>query len=142
MLKIGHHWIRLQHSIDEFIVEAAKYLGEEYNADDCIHNMDMNFLEEGDDHSEFSDEQEDDPAPGENWPKTLLRPKIAVIPLSFNLEIDRCKKLDVAGLVIQEITLWKGQANDMLDAIKVHLGDKAVLFRITVQPAKLQATTT
>ncbi|KAG2745656.1 hypothetical protein P692DRAFT_20741228, partial [Suillus brevipes Sb2] len=34
------------------------------------------------------------------------------------------------------------QANDMLHAIRVHLADKAVLFRTTVRPARSQVTTT
>ncbi|KAG1837171.1 hypothetical protein DFJ58DRAFT_734523 [Suillus subalutaceus] len=122
-----------------FIAGAARYLGEEYDVDDCIADMDMDFLEDGLDTDCSSN---DVPDSGGHQPRVLFRPEIAVIPLLSNLGLERCKELGVIGLVRQEITLREGQANDMLHAIRVHLADKAVLFRTTVRLAKSQATAT
>ncbi|KAG1854635.1 hypothetical protein F4604DRAFT_1932698 [Suillus subluteus] len=138
-LEIGCRWVRLQHSIDEFIAGVARYLGEEYDGDDCIADMDVHFLEDGLDSNWSSNNILDS---GRHPPRVLFRPEIAVIPLLSNLGLERCKELGVIGLVRKEITLCEGQANDMLHVIRVHLADKAVLFRTTVRPAKSQATTT
>ncbi|KAG1725096.1 hypothetical protein EDB19DRAFT_1833904 [Suillus lakei] len=75
-------------------------------------------------------------------PRALFRPEIVVIPLPSNLGMERCEQLGAVDLVRQEITLREGQANDMLHAIRVHLADKAILFRTTVRPAKSQARST
>ncbi|KAG1721902.1 uncharacterized protein EDB91DRAFT_1256307 [Suillus paluster] len=140
VLEMGRRWIRLQHSIDEFVATAGRYLGDDYDSDHCIPNMDVKFLRNG---SGSSDEDaDDDGAPGVRHPTALFRPKIVVIPLPSNLGMERCRELGVAGLIRQEITLREGQANDMLHAIRVHLADKVVLFRTTVRPAKSQARTT
>lgn len=72
----------------------------------------------------------------------LFQPEKILISLPSNLGRDRCEELGIDGLVRQEITLREGQANDMLHAIRVHLADKAMLFRTTVRPARSQATTT
>ncbi|KAG1837769.1 hypothetical protein F4604DRAFT_1692091 [Suillus subluteus] len=53
-----------------------------------------------------------------------------------------CAEWGVADLVLQEISLREGQANDALHAIRVNLADKAVLFRTTVRSAKSQARST
>ncbi|KAG2124301.1 hypothetical protein BD769DRAFT_1306641, partial [Suillus cothurnatus] len=45
-------------------------------------------------------------------------------------------------LMKEEITLHEGQANDALHAIRVHLGDMAIIFQNTVQSAKSQASST
>ncbi|KAG1868423.1 hypothetical protein F4604DRAFT_1927293 [Suillus subluteus] len=138
-LEIGRRQVRLQHSIDEFIAGVARYLGKEYDGDDCITDMDMDFLEDGLDSDCSSD---DVPDSGGHQPQVLFRPEIAGIPLPSNLGLERCEELGVVGLVRKEITLRDGQANDMLHVIRVHLADKAVLFRTTVRLAKSQATTT
>ncbi|KAG0701033.1 hypothetical protein DFH29DRAFT_876211 [Suillus ampliporus] len=133
----------LQHSIDEFIAAAGRYLGEGYDADDCIPDMDIEFLDDGPDGGASTDEDIEDVRDlGDNHPKGLFRPEMVVIPLPSNLGIYRCEELGTAGLVRQETTLREGQANDMLHAIRVHLADKAVLFRTTIRPAKSQARTT
>ncbi|KAG0699572.1 hypothetical protein DFH29DRAFT_877228 [Suillus ampliporus] len=142
MLEIGHRRIRLQHSIDKFVAAAGRYLGEGYDADDCIPDMDIKFLDDGPDGSASTNEDiEDVRDPGDNHPKGLFRPEMVVIPLPSNLGIYRCE-LGAARLVRQETTLREGQANDMLHAIRVHLADKAVLFRTIIRPAKSQARTT
>ncbi|KAG1844237.1 hypothetical protein F4604DRAFT_1937648 [Suillus subluteus] len=69
-------------------------------------------------------------------------PEALVIPLPSNIGIERCAEWGVANLVLQEISLREGQANDALHAIRVNLADKAVLFRTTVRSAKSQAWST
>ncbi|KAG1887203.1 hypothetical protein F4604DRAFT_1917014 [Suillus subluteus] len=75
---------------------------------------------------------------------TLVKftPKTLVIPLPSNIGIERCAEWGVADLVLQEISLREGQANDALHAIRVNLANKAVLFRTTVWSAKSQARST
>lgn len=138
-LEIGRRRVRLQHSIDEFISEATRYLGEEFDEDNGVSDMLVEFYEDGPE-----DDQADDDAGDLNrhQPQDLFRPETAVIPLPSNLGLDRCDDLGLMGLVGQEITLREGQANDMLHGIRVHLADKAVLFRTTVRPARSQVTTT
>ncbi|KAG1834638.1 hypothetical protein DFJ58DRAFT_847572 [Suillus subalutaceus] len=140
MLQISHRRLRLQHSIDEFIAGADRYLGEEYNEDDCIPDMDIDFMDDG--HGSGWDDSEDDSAPEGHCPQVLFRPELVTVPLPSNLGLDRCEELGIGSLVRQEITLREGQANDMLHTIRVHLADKAILFRTTVQPAKSQVATT
>ncbi|KAG2336365.1 hypothetical protein BDR05DRAFT_896819, partial [Suillus weaverae] len=65
-----------------------------------------------------------------------------VIPLPSNIGIERCVVWGIADLVLQEITLREGQANDALHGIRVNLADKAVLFCTTVWSAKSQARST
>ncbi|KAG1730911.1 hypothetical protein EDB19DRAFT_1831884 [Suillus lakei] len=142
-LEIGRRLIKLQHSINEFVASAGRYLGEGYDADDRIPNMDMGFLQDGPDSGGSSDEDSgNDQVQAGARPRALFRPEIVVIPLLSNLGMERCKQLGAVDLVRQEITLREGQANNMLHAIRVHLADKAVLFRTTVRPAKSQARST
>jgi hypothetical protein len=138
-LEIGRRRIRLQHTIDEFIAGAQRYLGDDYDEDDNIQDMDVDFA--GDPPDSTDEESDDDAEPGGN-PRVLFRPERVLIPLPSNLGLDRCELLGIGGLIRQEITLREGQANDMLHAIRVHLADKAVLFRTTVRPARSQVTTT
>ncbi|KAG2119461.1 uncharacterized protein F5147DRAFT_647419 [Suillus discolor] len=62
-----------------------------------------------------------------------------VIPLPSNLGLEKCATLGIADIADQELTLRQGQANDALHHIRVHLADKAVIFRKTVRVAKLGA---
>ncbi|KAG2341410.1 hypothetical protein BDR05DRAFT_949739 [Suillus weaverae] len=43
-LEIGCRRIRLQHTIDKFIAGAARYLGGDFDEDDCIPDMDIDFI--------------------------------------------------------------------------------------------------
>ncbi|KAG1721469.1 uncharacterized protein EDB91DRAFT_1256493 [Suillus paluster] len=71
-----------------------------------------------------------------------FNPETVVIPLLSNISIKRCAKWGIANLVLQEISLRQGQANDALHAIRVNLANKAVLFHTMVQSAKSQARST
>ncbi|KAG2068957.1 hypothetical protein BDR04DRAFT_1022816, partial [Suillus decipiens] len=68
--------------------------------------------------------------------------ELTIIPLPSNLDMARCKALDLIDLMKEEISLYEGQANDALHAIRVYLGDKAVIFQNTVWSAKSQAFST
>ncbi|KAG1797829.1 uncharacterized protein HD556DRAFT_1431037 [Suillus plorans] len=137
-LDIGRHRVRLQQSIDEFTAGAARYIGDEYDADDGITIMDVEFVEDG---TNTQDCSEDDLDAGENTPRVSLRPETIAIPLPSNFSKTRCEELGIEALVRQE-TLHEGQANDILHTIRVHLADKSVLFWTVVRPAKSQASTT
>ncbi|KIK46869.1 hypothetical protein CY34DRAFT_21730 [Suillus luteus UH-Slu-Lm8-n1] len=127
-LEICWHQVRLQHSIDEFVSGATRYLGEEFDEDNGVSNMLIEFYEDGPEDNHTYDDAR---ALNRHQPRDLFRPETAVIPLPSNLELDRCDDLGVMGF-----------ANDMLHGIWVHLADKAVLFRTTVRPARSQVTTT
>lgn len=142
-LDIGCHQVQLQHLIDKFITDTVWYIREEYGATDCIPDMDIEFLRNGLSDSDASDNSSGEEKSLRNCaPRALFRPELIVVPLPSNLGPDRCEQLGVAALVRQEITLQEGQANDILHIIRVHLADKAVLFRTTVRPTKSQVTTT
>ncbi|KAG2053188.1 hypothetical protein BDR06DRAFT_972435 [Suillus hirtellus] len=72
----------------------------------------------------------------------VFHPENVMIPLPSNIGIHRYTELGVGHLVGQEIALQEGQANNTLQAIRVLLADKAVLFRTTVHLAKCQAKVT
>jgi hypothetical protein len=73
---------------------------------------------------------------------SIFQPELIVLPLPSNIGPVRCKELGLTDLMKEETTLCEGQANDALHAIRVHLGDKAVIFWNTVRSAKSQASST
>ncbi|KAG2139258.1 hypothetical protein DEU56DRAFT_755571 [Suillus clintonianus] len=133
---------RLQSQLDEFIRIALTFLGDGYEGYDRLDGMNV-MLDAAElesvgslsDNADRSDDEEDD-VPVEFNPETV------VIPLPSNIGVERCAEWGVADLVLQEISLREGQANDALHAIRVNLADKAVLFRTTVRSAKSQARST
>ncbi|KAG2747997.1 hypothetical protein P692DRAFT_20735304, partial [Suillus brevipes Sb2] len=104
---------RLQGQIDEFVRVAVTFLSDQLDDYDQLDLMTVIFT-----------------------------PETVVIPLPSNIGIERCAEWGVANLVLKEILLREGQANDALHAIRVNLADKAVLFRTTVWSAKSQARST
>ncbi|KAG2737487.1 hypothetical protein P692DRAFT_20687725, partial [Suillus brevipes Sb2] len=64
------------------------------------------------------------------------------IPLPSSLGIDQCKRCMAEDLIPLEMSLCKGQANDALHNLRIHLCNKAILFRTTVRQAKSQALKT
>ncbi|KAG2058431.1 hypothetical protein BDR06DRAFT_980321 [Suillus hirtellus] len=128
-LDICRHRTKLQSQIDEFTIVAAIHLGEGFDVDDDIRDLHLDFI---DDDSEADGRQLRD----------SFYPEKIVIPLPSNIGVARCGELGVEHLIGQEIALREGQANDALQAIRMHLVDKAVLFRTTVRPAKSQAKST
>ncbi|KAG1859084.1 hypothetical protein C8R48DRAFT_748627 [Suillus tomentosus] len=77
-----------------------------------------------------------------NFITVEFNPETMVIPLLSNIGIERCAEWGIADLVLQEISLREGQANDALHAVRTNLADKAVLFHTTVRSAKSQAWST
>ncbi|KAG1901134.1 uncharacterized protein F5891DRAFT_979687 [Suillus fuscotomentosus] len=112
-----------------------------FDADEDVLDMNLAFVDDDTDAPE-DDWEELDIEPSEYRPAEVFCPEITVIPLPSNIGLAWRNELSVTDLVAQEITLREGQANDLLHLLRVHLADKAVLFRTTVRPAKLQARST
>ncbi|KAG1720913.1 uncharacterized protein EDB91DRAFT_1256780 [Suillus paluster] len=108
------------------------------NDPDLLVNRVCNSLP--DDYEDDSD-LDDDPEP-DIHDTSIFQPELTVIPLPSNIGQVRCKDLGLMDLMKEETTLREGQANDALHAIRVHLVDKAVIFRNTVRSAKSQASST
>ncbi|KAG1868316.1 hypothetical protein DFJ58DRAFT_653803, partial [Suillus subalutaceus] len=142
-LAIAWRHNRMQGQIDEFVRVAVTFLGDQLDEYDQLDLMTMmldaaeldSAGSSSDDPDRLDDEDRYD-MPVKFTPKTL------VIPLPSNIGIERCAEWGIADLVLQEILLREGQANDALHAIRVNLADKAVLFRTTVWLAKSQARST
>ncbi|KAG1868406.1 hypothetical protein F4604DRAFT_1584764, partial [Suillus subluteus] len=142
-LDIGRCRTKLQSRIDEFTTMAATHLGEGFDIDDDIRDMDMDFTEDdSEDETVDGDITDSDPESQGNQAWDLFCPEKVMIPLPSNIGIARCTELGVEHLIIQEIALQEGQANDTLQAIRMLLADKAVLFQTTVCPARSQAKST
>ncbi|KAG1761668.1 hypothetical protein EV702DRAFT_1207062 [Suillus placidus] len=89
------------------------------------------------------DDLDDDPAEftetSDTWTNS---PELTVIPLPSNLGVDRCRRCMAEDLIPLEMSLREGQANDALHNLRIHLCNKAILFRTTVRQAKSQALKT
>jgi len=82
-----------------------------------------------DDCKAYLDVKDDDDGPDIPYGTSEFQPELMVIPLPSNLDLARCKELGLTDLIKEETTLHEGQANDALYVIRVHLGDKAIIFR-------------
>ncbi|KAG2129238.1 uncharacterized protein EDB93DRAFT_1256299 [Suillus bovinus] len=109
------------------------HLGEGFNGDDNHDNLNVDILDDLDDDPEDFTETSD------TWTNS---PELIAIQLPSNLGVDRCRHLMAEDLIPLEISLRKGQANDALHNLRIHLCNKAVLFRTTVRQAKSQALKT
>ncbi|KAG2100190.1 uncharacterized protein F5147DRAFT_747185 [Suillus discolor] len=139
LLRVARLRDKLQTRITSFLEMAPTYLGFGVDVDepdppvDRVHNL-------LDDYSNL-DDCDHNPDLDTNH-TSLFQPELTIIPLPSNLGMDKCNALDVTDLMKEETALREGQANDALHAIRVHLGDKAVIFRNTVRSAKSQASST
>ncbi|KAG1850662.1 hypothetical protein F4604DRAFT_1499435, partial [Suillus subluteus] len=142
-LVIAQRCDRLQGQIDEFVRVAVTFLGDQLDEYDKLDLMTM-MLDAAELDSAGSSSDDPDWPDNEDRYDTLVKftPETLVIPLPSNIGIERCAEWGVADLVLQEISLREGQANDALHAIRVNLADKAVLFRTMVRSAKSQARST
>ncbi|KAG1844901.1 hypothetical protein C8R48DRAFT_678323 [Suillus tomentosus] len=142
-LAIARRRDRLQGQLDEFVRVAPTFLGNEFNSWDHLDGMtvmlDATELDSVGSSSEAADRSDDE---DQRDIPVEFNPETVVIPLPSNIGIERCAEWGVADLVLQEIVLREGQANDALHAVRVNLADKAVLFRTTVRSAKSQARST
>ncbi|KAG2105107.1 uncharacterized protein F5147DRAFT_775427 [Suillus discolor] len=133
---------KLYAHITSFLEMAPTYLGVEVdvNDPDFLVNIVGNSLH--DDCEDYSDLDDNDNADPDINDASIFQPELTVIPLPSNIGQVKCKELGLTDLMNEEITLHEGQANDTLHAIRVHLGDKAVIFCNTVRSAKSQASST
>lgn len=140
LLRVARLRDKLQTHITSFLMVAPTYLGVQVdvNDPDLLVNRVCNSLP--DDYEDDSD-LDDDPEP-DIHDTSIFQPELTVIPLPSNIGQVRCKDLGLMDLMKEETTLREGQANDALHAIRVHLVDKAVIFRNTVRSAKSQASST
>ncbi|KAG1863201.1 hypothetical protein DFJ58DRAFT_656591, partial [Suillus subalutaceus] len=129
-LEIGRHRERMQGDIDCWVELAVTFIG------DALCDGDIQAME---DELLILEEDSDDDTADQF---TLFEPEKVVIPMPSNLGAGRCAKLGAEDLIHQELVLRQGQANDALHNIRVHLADKAVIFRKTVRTVKSQAMST
>ncbi|KAG2355737.1 hypothetical protein BDR07DRAFT_1492801 [Suillus spraguei] len=89
------------------------------------------------------DDIDDDPADftetSDAWTNS---PELTIIPLPSNLGVEHCRRCMAEDLILLEMSLREGQANDALHNLRIHLCNKAILFRTTVRQAKSQALKT
>ncbi|KAG1787559.1 uncharacterized protein HD556DRAFT_1246589 [Suillus plorans] len=142
-LAVARRCDRLQGQLDEFVRVAVTFLSDELNGCDHLDGMTvvLDTVEADSVGSSSEDPERSDDEDRYDIP-VKFNPETVVIPLLSNIGIERCTLWGVADLVLQEISLREGQANDALHAVRVNLADKAVLFRTTVQSAKSQARST
>jgi hypothetical protein len=134
---------RLQGQINEFIRVAVSFLGDQLDGYDQLDLMVVMLDAAELDSARSSDDDRDWPDDKGRYDMLVeFTPETVVISLPSNIGIERCANWGVADLVLQEILLREGQANDALHAIRVNLANKAVLFCTTVQSAKSQAWST
>ncbi|KAG1812335.1 hypothetical protein EV424DRAFT_1349369 [Suillus variegatus] len=72
----------------------------------------------------------------------LFEPEKMILPMTSILGQERCTEVGTAELIQHELALREGQANDALHNIRVHLADKAIIFRTTIRTVKSQAMST
>ncbi|KAG2336399.1 hypothetical protein BDR05DRAFT_835449, partial [Suillus weaverae] len=132
---------KLQNRITSFLEMAPTYLrfAVDVNEPDSPVDRVHNSLDE--DYSDLDDDHNPDPDP-ETHHGSIFQPELTLLPLPSNLGIVKCNELGLTNLMKEETALHEGQANDALHAIRVHLGDKAVIFWNTIWSAKSQASST
>ncbi|KAG1884252.1 hypothetical protein F4604DRAFT_1878716 [Suillus subluteus] len=132
-LDIARQQDHLQGQIDGFTQSALTHLGEGFDADDEPDDLNVDIL----------DDLDDDPADFSKTSDTWTNsPELTVIPLPSNLGVDRCRRCMAEDLIPLEMSLREGQANDTLHNLRIHLCNKAILFRTAVRQAKSQALKT
>ncbi|KAG1787530.1 uncharacterized protein HD556DRAFT_1312716 [Suillus plorans] len=142
-LAIARRRDRLQGQLDEFVRVAVTFLGDELHRCDHLDGMTVMLDTAELDSVGSSCEEPDRPDDEDRYDIPVeFNLETVVIPLPSNISIERCAQWGVADLVLQEISLREGQANDALHAIRVNLADKAILFCTTVWSAKSQARST
>lgn len=135
-LRVARLRDKLQTNITTFLDMAPAYLG--LPSDGFDQESQVTFQDDYEDYSD-ADHADDD---ADLHAACEFQPELAFIPLPSNLGPARCEELGLTHLIKEETALREGQANDSLHAIRVHLGDKAVIFRNTVRSANSQASST
>ncbi|KAG1751888.1 hypothetical protein EDB19DRAFT_1628301 [Suillus lakei] len=129
-LDIAHQWERLQGDIDWWLAQGLRFLNDRIEDGNIQVIENKLFMLEEDQMDEMVEEFR------------LFKPEKMVLPMPSILGPERCAKLGADNMIQHELALWEGQANDALHNIRVHLADKAVIFRTAVRTAKSQAMST
>ncbi|KAG1721118.1 hypothetical protein EDB19DRAFT_2029710 [Suillus lakei] len=141
LLKVARCRDKLHAQIMRFLEMAPTYLGGDVDVNDPDFPVIVrNSLD--DNYEDYSDFDEDQNPSLDIHDASIFQLELTVIPLPSNIGEVRCRELGLTNLMKEEIALREGQANDALHAIRVHLGDKAVIFCNTVWSAKSQASST
>ncbi|KAG1841511.1 hypothetical protein F4604DRAFT_1517727, partial [Suillus subluteus] len=121
-LAIAQRRNRLQDQIDEFVRVAVTFLSDQLDEYDKLDLMTMMLDAAELDSAGSSSNNLDRPDNKDQYDMPVkFTPKTLVIPLPSNIGIERCTEWGIANLVLQEISLREGQANDTLHAIRVNL---------------------
>jgi hypothetical protein len=145
-IKIQEQQQRLQKKIHAFNKKADIFLGhlgsraeQEYlgvDSDlDCDGDVGWEVIDDdlmSDEGGEEEDEYEDEEAVDQAADKVIL-----LMPSSLGAK--QCRKHEkTSNLMLQEIELRKGQANDALENLRMSLANKAMLYRSQIRAAKSQ----
>ncbi|KAG1886447.1 hypothetical protein F4604DRAFT_1917240 [Suillus subluteus] len=126
-------WISTGLAIEEAQIALLIEQRDRFDADDEPDDLNVDIL----------DDLDDDPADFSKTSDTWTNsPELTVIPLPSNLGVDRCRRCMAEDLILLELSLREGQANDTLHNLQIHLCNKAILFRTAVRQAKSQALKT
>ena len=136
LLRVARLRDKLQTHITSFLEMAPRYLGVQVDA------IDQDLPADLDEYEDYSDADDDTVDDRDMHGAFKFQPELTIIPLPSNLGQVRCEELGLDHLMREETALREGQANDALHSIRVHLGDKAIIFRNTVRSAKSQASST
>ncbi|KAG1723308.1 uncharacterized protein EDB91DRAFT_1087854 [Suillus paluster] len=124
-------WVQGQ--IDGFTQSALLHSGDGFNSDEDPEDLSCAILDDLDNGpDEFT----------ETLNTYRNTPELTVIPLPSNVGLDRLQHCLAEDLIPLEMSLHEGQANDALHNLRIHLCNKAVLFRTTIRQAKSQALKT
>ncbi|KAG1802451.1 uncharacterized protein BJ212DRAFT_1285782, partial [Suillus subaureus] len=125
--------MQLMTYVDGFTWSALTHLGEGFDADNNPDDLNVDILNDlNDDLADFTDTSD-------TWANS---PKLTVIPLPSKLGVDRSRCCMAEDLILLEMLLHEGQANDALHNLWIHLCNKVILFQTTVRQAKSQALKT
>jgi hypothetical protein len=89
----------------------------------------------------MSDVSEESASDDEDGNDPILAENVQIcLPSSFGKQV--CARVGWGNMALQEMELRKGQANDLLEKIRLALGHKALLYRTRVRKSKGQKTKT
>jgi hypothetical protein len=104
-LDIAQQHDHLQGQIDGFTRSALTHLREGFDADDDPDDLNIDIL------NDLNDDPVNFTKTSDTWANS---PKLTVIPLPSNLGIDQCRCCMAEDLILLEMSLREGQANDAL----------------------------
>ncbi|KAG1748881.1 uncharacterized protein EDB91DRAFT_1079015 [Suillus paluster] len=115
-LDITHQHNRVQGQIDGFTRSTLLHFGDGFNSDEDPEDLSCSILNDLDDGlDEFTKTLD-------TYPNT---PELTVIPLPSNVGLDRLQHCLAEDLILLEMSLREGQANDALHNLRIHLQAKS-----------------